>query len=251
MTPYRQPILPGESGLDVRAVKRALIKMGVTGSKYLVPSSGTAGNYFVSCIRSVQHAHGYHVDGIYGPRTHAIIATFFDAYGVSLYRRAKIRTHPVYLNPFAKSTSLVVGRVDQGVDYHGTGPICAIGNAKIIGLGGAGWPGGQYLLYQLLDGPQKGHYIYVAEAVIPRVKAGETVRAGDVICTFGPGAATGFFPGIETGWGSATVNRTRASELGDTGGAGHSDSPAGMAFCRWLRAIGAPAPYAGAGPLYV
>ncbi|MGE5282927.1 MAG: lytic murein transglycosylase, partial [Chloroflexota bacterium] len=45
-----------------------------------------------------------------------------------------------YVNPFALSTNLVTGRVDQGVDFTGTGPIDAIGNAVVLRTGAPGWP---------------------------------------------------------------------------------------------------------------
>lgn len=147
-----------------------------------------------------------------------------------------------YCNPFQHATSLEVGRVDMGVDYFGTGPIRAMGRARIIGDGGAGWPGGHYLAYTLLRGKHKGRHVYVAEAVTPVVKAGQVVKRGQMIARFAPKAAPGKFPGIETGWSSPTLNRTLAAETGQTGGADHADSPAGVCFARFLHHHGAPAP---------
>ena len=102
-----------------------------------------------------------------------------------------------YVNPFGLSSNLVTGRVDQGVDFTGSGPIAAIGDAKILSTGAPGWPEGGGVLYQLLDGPLKGQEIYVFEGVDATVQAGQTVKAGQQIATFRPGGS------IETGFADA------------------------------------------------
>ncbi len=99
-----------------------------------------------------------------------------------------------YVNPFSLSTGLVTGRVDQGVDFTGSGAIVAIGNAKVLSTGAPGWPEEGGVLYQLLDGPLKGEVIFVYEGVDATVQAGETVKAGQQIATFRPGGS------IETGF---------------------------------------------------
>lgn len=157
--------------------------------------------------------------------------------------------HPFYRNPFHMA-KVEVGRVDMGVDYFGTGPICAIGKARIVGDGGNGWPGGHYLLYKLLRGRHRGRYVYVAEAISPVVKAGDVVKKGQPIAHFTADSAPGKFPGIEHGWGSNVLNETLAAQMGQTGGKDHADSPAGQAFARFLHRIGAPAPQVPPGPEY-
>ena len=149
---------------------------------------------------------------------------------------------PFYCNPFAHSTHLEVGRIDMGVDYHGIGPIRAIGRAKIVGLGGAGWPGGEFIHYLLLRGRHKGRYVYVAEAVEPLVKVGETVKRGQRIARFRLDALPGAYPGIEIGWASSVTNETLAAAMGQTGGVDHANSPAGECFARFLHHHHAPAP---------
>jgi hypothetical protein len=95
------------------------------------------------------------------------------------------------------------GRTDMGVDFTGSGPINAIGNARIIQTGAAGWPNGgagpagQGVLYRLLDGPRAGQIIFVYEGITPTVHAGETVVAGQRIATFYPGSS------IEIGFSDA------------------------------------------------
>ena len=94
-----------------------------------------------------------------------------------------------YVNPFALSTNLVTGRIDQGVDFTGSGPIVAIGNAKVLRVGAPGWPEGGGVLYQLTDGPLAGQAIFVYEGVDATVQAGQTVKAGEQIATFRPGGS--------------------------------------------------------------
>jgi murein DD-endopeptidase MepM/ murein hydrolase activator NlpD len=102
-----------------------------------------------------------------------------------------------YVNPFGLSSNLVTGRVDQGVDFTGAGPIVAIGNAKILSVGAPGWPEGGGVLYQLLDGPLKGRVVFVYEGVDATVQPGQTVAAGTQIATFRPGGS------IEIGFADA------------------------------------------------
>lgn len=245
MVKFKRVLREGMSGPDVRAVKiglkRAGYGHGIKGGRHFGPAVR------MRLAAFQKHAH-LKPDGVYGPATHEKLAAHFNAFARWLYGRAKVQ---VYVNPFSTSRGLVVGRIDQGVDYHGIGEIRAIGDAVIEGLGGGGWPGGEYILYRLTDGPHQGKYVYVAESVVPKVRVGQHVRAGDVICVFGAGAREGFYPGIETGWSSPEVNLTRAAQMGNTGGFAHSNAPAGLAFARFLRKIDAPAPWTWPGPEYV
>ena len=111
-----------------------------------------------------------------------------------------------YANPFAHTRNLSPQRIDMGVDYDGQGEIDAIGDAHITFAGtgiGGGWvcstPTNGGVVYQLDDGPDQSKWVYVAEDVMPTVKAGDTVHAGQQIATFAPPGGTGC---IETGWAS-------------------------------------------------
>jgi hypothetical protein len=105
-----------------------------------------------------------------------------------------------YQNPFV---DWVEGRIDQGVDFVGTGPINAIGTARILQVGAPGWPNGgagpaeQGVLYKLLDGPRAGQIIFVYEGITPTVRPGQTVLAGQQIGTFFDGSS------IEIGFADA------------------------------------------------
>lgn len=120
MTPFRQLIRPGQSGSDVTAVKRALHKMHVHGYESL-SGDNHAGSAFVTVLKNVQHAHGLVADGIYGATTHSWVAPNFDAYGVMLYKSAKIR--PLPLPPFPGGTAQSNARLL--LKYHAEGKYIA------------------------------------------------------------------------------------------------------------------------------
>jgi hypothetical protein len=103
-----------------------------------------------------------------------------------------------YVYPFANTAT--VGRVDQGQDFGGTGPIYAIGKARILKTGAPGWPGGeQGVLYQLLDGARRGQIIFVYEGIKVQVQQNDIVQAGQKIGEFIPFSPTG----IEIGFADA------------------------------------------------
>jgi murein DD-endopeptidase MepM/ murein hydrolase activator NlpD len=91
-----------------------------------------------------------------------------------------------YVSPFVSATQ---GRIDQGVDFTGAGPIMAVGAAQILATGAPGWPEGGGLLYRLLDGPEAGRVIFVYEGVQATVHAGQQVSAGQQIATFVEGGS--------------------------------------------------------------
>jgi murein DD-endopeptidase MepM/ murein hydrolase activator NlpD len=132
-----------------------------------------------------------------------------------------------YVSPFLSATT---GRIDQGVDFTGTGPIATVGDAEILATGAPGWPEGGGVLYRLTSGQRAGQVIFVYEGIAATVHAGQHVSAGDQIGTFVPGGSIemGFADaagvplshaeyneGDETQWG-----REMASFLNSIGGAG-------------------------------
>lgn len=112
-------------------------------------------------------------------------------------RRQRRGAPPGYVYPFGPNAT--TGRIDQGQDFGGTGPIRAIGRAKIVRLGAPGWPGGNGVLYKLLEGPYAGRHVFVYEGIKPSVRAGQIVAAGQTIGSLIPGSSTG----IEIGWADA------------------------------------------------
>jgi lysophospholipase L1-like esterase len=103
-----------------------------------------------------------------------------------------------YKSPFCGVNNLAPSRIDQGVDYTGSGKICPIGNGKILDLKNDGWPPhpGAFIVYQLSDGPAKGKYVYFAENCFPiHVHIGQKVNTGTTLCDMIDAS-----PHIEIGW---------------------------------------------------
>jgi murein DD-endopeptidase MepM/ murein hydrolase activator NlpD len=147
--------------------------------------------------------------------------------------------HP-YLNPLRAVFGLGAERVDMGVDFHGTGPVYAIGAGVITEAQGNnyGWPGGGWITYMLTDGPAVGEVVYVAEDVTPAVQVGQKVTPHTVIANMYSGGS-----GIETGW-AMLDSASSESEMGEAGGisgAGPFPTAIGMNFEYLLRALGVPA----------
>lgn len=104
---------------------------------------------------------------------------------------------PGYVNPIGPG--LTLGRIDEGVDFAGAGPLFAIGDGVVLNTSSAGWPGGTYILLHLTGAGQlQGRYVYYAENIAPAVGVGQRVQAGQLI-----GRARGFYPFIEIGWGTS------------------------------------------------
>src|SRR5262245_60736486 len=146
----------------------------------------------------------------------------------------------VYKNPFRDISGLIPERIDQGVDFGGTGPIYALGDAVVTSATAAnyGWPGGGWITYQLTDGPAKGLKVFVAEYIRPTVSAGQHVTADTVIANMYPGGG-----GIETGWAMASrlPAESQLAEAGGISGAGPFPTNVGMNFEELLQALGVPA----------
>jgi hypothetical protein len=134
---------------------------------------------------------------------------------------------------------LVPERIDEGVDFGGTGPVYALGDAVVTNAGeNAGWPGGGWITYRLTDGPDAGLMVYLAEDVTPAVQIGQRVTPTTVIANMFNGG-----DGIETGWAQAT-GVSAESELPEAGGiAGGGPFPTriGDNFDQLLQLLGVPA----------
>jgi murein DD-endopeptidase MepM/ murein hydrolase activator NlpD len=145
-----------------------------------------------------------------------------------------------YLNPLRSVSGLTPERVDQGVDFAGSGPVYALGAAVITSAtgGSAGWPGGGWITYQLTAGPAAGLMVYVAEDVRPAVQAGQQVSPSTVIGYMFAGRE-----GIETGWAQPT-GLSAESQLPEAGGIsalGPFPTRVGVNFDRLLQSLGVPA----------
>ena len=115
-----------------------------------------------------------------------------------------------YQNPFRDINNLTPARIDQGVDYNGTGPVYAIGRATVIDVTlNSGWPGdgngsgGTWISYQLSDGPAKGKFVFFAEDCVGPpgdtgnlpIAVGQNIDSSTIICHMYNGQTA-----IEIGW---------------------------------------------------
>jgi hypothetical protein len=133
-----------------------------------------------------------------------------------------------YTNPF-KGATVGQSRIDEGVDYVVSGPIRAVGAARIVFLGSySGF--GTYLVYELIDGEQKGKRIYVAEGLRPVVARLDKVSKGQKIAV-GVGA-------IESGWAQGGPTFLPYAQIA---GGYHPDgvrTAAGMDFDKFMQSLG-------------
>ncbi len=157
-----------------------------------------------------------------------------------------------YVNPLRAVRRLRSSRIDMGVDYSGSGPILAIGAAKVVtasyvpgpescwGRTCAPAPGG-WVVYRLLDGPFVGKYVYAVENITLKVKVGQLVTPGQVIAVLHPGS-----PNLEIGWAAGRRAETLAiadhhqCACIDPGG---WSSIEGRNFNGFLMRLGAPSGY--------
>lgn len=143
-----------------------------------------------------------------------------------------------YVNPLANAT--VTGeRIDQGVDYAGSGTLGAIGPGVVTKVvqSGSGWEGGGYVEYKLTGGPYAGHSVYYAEGVTPTVSVGQPLAAGQPVATI----ISGFPTGMELGF--AAGNGSEESYANVYGGGYTEGAPtaAGAAFSNLVASLGGPA----------
>jgi murein DD-endopeptidase MepM/ murein hydrolase activator NlpD len=146
---------------------------------------------------------------------------------------------PYYVNPLRSVSGLVPERIDEGVDFGGTGPVYALGDAIVTNAGeNAGWPGGGWITYQLTDGPDQGLMVYLAEDVTPTVQTGQHVTPSTVIANMFNGG-----DGIETGWAQPTgvSAESELPEAGGIGGGGPFPTRVGLNFDQLLVLLGVPA----------
>ncbi len=145
-----------------------------------------------------------------------------------------------YRNPLRGVSGLVPERIDDGVDFAGTGPVYALGDAIVTGATGSnfGWPGGGWITYRLTSGPGVGLMVYVAEDIIPAVVVGQRVSPATVIGTMFSGG-----DGIETGWAQQTglSAESELPEAGGIGGLGPFPTRIGVDFDELLQSLGVPA----------
>jgi hypothetical protein len=143
----------------------------------------------------------------------------------------------VYVNPLSRIADLQPGRIDQGVDYAGSGPLLALGSGTIGMTTEGGWPGGAFIALRLDTGQFVGRIVYYAENITPTVSPGQHVNPGDVV-----GILHDAFPHLEIGWGGGgagggTLGNALARSVG---GSGEVATAQGVSFNQLLVSLGAP-----------
>ena len=147
-----------------------------------------------------------------------------------------------YVDPLA-GAQVTPERIDQGVDYAGSGTLVALGPGRItyLATSATGWPGA-FIEYRLLAGPDAGCYVYYAEGVTPAagLQVGAVVAAGQAVASIIPGWPTG----VELGWGAGVSTKTYAVKRRQWSAADDADnvaSGAGKSFSALIAALGGPA----------
>lgn len=140
-----------------------------------------------------------------------------------------------YRNPLRSIHSLKDGRIDQGVDYSGSGPVHALGNGTVLNLQNEGWPDGTFISYRLANGPAAGYVVYVAENVTPSVSKGQHVTTNTVI-----GTLHHAYPNMEIGWSAKAGTGYALCHRGYV--EGHS-TRCGLNMNKLLVILGAPSGY--------
>lgn len=141
-----------------------------------------------------------------------------------------------YANPLRGINSLGIGRIDEGVDYTGSGPLYAIGPARIsYASSNTGWPGGTFISYTLEQGAAAGKTVYIAENITPSRKwsKGDFVTAQTAL-----GTLHNSYPYMEIGWAVPGVDLAMAHGVYHEG----AITAFGVNFAHFLKALGAPAP---------
>ena len=146
-----------------------------------------------------------------------------------------------YVNPL-RDAKVMSERIDQGVDYAGSGRLSAIGAGRITHLAASetGWPGA-FIEYRLSSGPDEGCYVYYAEGVTAarHLHVGQTISAGQAIASIIPEYSSG----IEIGWGAGVSTKTLAAQLGQWNNERDADSVptrTGRNFSALIAALGGP-----------
>ncbi len=216
-------------------------------ARFRCRETGT-GSRITSCTGTVAWGHRVNTRSV-GRKSFTVTAV--DSSGNRAVKTIHYRVWK-YVNPLKAVSGLYAGRIDMGVDYAGSGPVRALGKAKVMMAsntdsgpsscwGRTCWPGGGIVVYRLLDGPFAGKYVYVAENVTASVRAGQKVFAGERIAVVHPG-----YPYMETGWASGHGAETLAFAHGHEctcGDPGGWSSIEGRNFDHLLTALGAPSGY--------
>jgi hypothetical protein len=151
-------------------------------------------------------------------------------------------TGGAFYNPL-EHASVTSERIDQGVDYAGTGYLVAVadGVVTISTQDDPGWEGGGYVQYRVTQGGfLDGAYIYYAEGVSPVVSVGEKVRGGARIADLRVPQPTGIEIGFAAGNGDESYYAYHDGGWNDTLDSESAATRPGLAFSNLIKALGGP-----------
>lgn len=111
-----------------------------------------------------------------------------------------------YKNPFRDIQDPRPSRIDEGVDYNGSGPVYALGNGTIVGTYYNFFKGEPDIIYTLSDGPAAGKTVYFAECIttLPNIQPGVSVTSDTVIANMNASLSSSCHSGTEMGWANAS-----------------------------------------------
>jgi len=148
----------------------------------------------------------------------------------------------LYFNPL-QSASVTAERIDDGVDYAGSGYFDALAECVVTSVKPGGWaPYGNFIEYKITQpGPLEGVFVYYAEGVDAVVQEGDTVRGGEHICSLIPGWHSGTEIGFAAGNGIsswASVDGGGHHSKWEVGGVTNVATASGIAFSRLVQRLG-------------
>jgi murein DD-endopeptidase MepM/ murein hydrolase activator NlpD len=152
------------------------------------------------------------------------------------FDQATAANYTGYVNPFGGDT-YYTGRTDMGVDFclSPGEPIRAIGDGTVVGIIRNWFSGQPYIWYQLLDGPNAGRYVYVAEQIRRLPRIGTQLTAGEPLAYFKKRGTC-----IEMGWGASNGATWAQATTGYHEG---QVTKAGISFARLLISVGVQGPF--------
>src|SRR6516225_6163215 len=171
------------------------------------------------------------------PQAHAAVRTPAKAVAVTA-PGASTGSSSGYVNPIG--AGLVHERVDQGVDFTGSGSLYALGSGTVVNVYNSGWPGGVFLGIRL----DAGQHVYYAGDITPAVRVGQQVTAGQYI-----GRANGGGSGIELGWAAPPGNGDSAAHAAGQYAYPTSEGESFNALLASLGVTGGSQARAGSGPV--
>jgi murein DD-endopeptidase MepM/ murein hydrolase activator NlpD len=136
-----------------------------------------------------------------------------------------------YVNPL-RGDWYYTGRTDMGIDFcmaRGE-PIYALGDGVVTGISRNWFRHQPYIWYLLVDGPDAGRYVYVAEQITRLARVGTPLSAGHPVAYY-----KRFGTCIEMGWSAANGATLAQATTGYREG---QVTLAGISFARFVFKLG-------------